>query len=249
LTTRTSRLVVALLCLSLPAGAAAATGSAERRMQTEHSIARIIASVAFGVVSDVFGKRDSETGVAVRDIFQVVKDIPALSIDGQPRTGFWAWAGAAYRVAGYALDRQHSGSVEYRYQLRVKGYAVSRRTEISDGCVTLTTSTGWTEMVPVGRQTKRIPIHVTIRIDATEADGNTTLVGRAWGVADTSDFRCRIVRSVAESTAAQQLESGLATALATIEREGIRFYRGGADIAPVLDAMRAGIELGRRLRR
>ena len=51
---RTSRLVAAVaLCLSLPTGTAAATGSAVCRMTTERRIPEIVVQVIAGAVSDV----------------------------------------------------------------------------------------------------------------------------------------------------------------------------------------------------
>ena len=53
MTLRTSKLVAVLLCLGLPVGAAAATGSAVCRMTTERRIPEIVVQVIAGAVSDV----------------------------------------------------------------------------------------------------------------------------------------------------------------------------------------------------
>jgi hypothetical protein len=226
-----------------------ASVSVQREIETNDTIAGIVAQVLWGAVEDAF-VRDAESkdcsGIraAGSDLLSSLR----LRIDGQPRTGFWSWAGAAYRVAGYALDRQSGGCVTYSYRLRVRGYDVRRHTEISDGRVTLTTSTGWTEMVPVLRSTKRILIYVSFVIAATERSGKTSLLGSATGWADCSEFDCRLVRSVAERTAATELRYGLGRFWLAAETTGRDWYAGGSELAPILDGLRAGFEMGRRLR-
>jgi hypothetical protein len=134
--------------------------------------------------------------------------------------------------------------VEYRYQLSVRGYAVSRCTEISDGCVTLTTSTGWVETVKIGRLTREIPINVTVVIEATEGVGRTRLHGYARGHADLAEFRCRLIRRFADKQAAAELDSGLATALLRIQTGGTELYEHGA--SDVLTIVRESIRIGSR---
>jgi hypothetical protein len=105
----------------------------------------------------------------------------------------------------------------------------------------------WTESVPVGRSTRRIPIHVRITIDATEGNRATLLVGTATGTADTRDFRCGFVRRIAERQAERALADGLAKCLRDIERGGRGYYAGGAEMTDVLDGIKIGIRLiGRR---
>jgi len=235
-----------------------ASGSAERSMTTDASIGRIVASVAWGAVNDAASQirvrrtveddaRGSRTAWA--RLQAVGLDKVALQIDGESRTGHRAWAKAVASVIGYIADCRKTGSVGYGYRLRVRGYDIRRTTVIQDGHVLLTTDAWWVEYVKVGRSTRRIPIHVTIRITAVENAGNTVLVGAGWGVADTSAFRCGIVRRIAEQQAAEQLDAGLANALATIERGGRQFYAGGAEIADVLDGINLGIKIAGRIRR
>jgi hypothetical protein len=251
---RTSRLVAAAiaLCLSLPMGAAAATGLAVRTMETDHSIARIIVSVTWGAVNDVIAR----DGTGVRGSGRILPWIKrvvgragiegprvALRIDGQPRTGFWAWAGAAYRVAGYATDRQHEGSVDLAYELEFRGYPIRTTTTIRNGFVGKTFSTAWTEIVPITKRlTREVPIHVCIVIRATETDGSTRIIGVGRGTADTSDFACRLVRRIAEREAGDELDRGLGRLWLVAETEGRKLYAAGA--SDVLDAVRDAIRIG-----
>jgi len=222
----------------------------QRSMKTEQRLPPIILRCLWGAVEDGL----SEGGFLRADQFdlgqaknRITEARIRLVIDGQPRTGI-AWLGAAYRVAGYALDTQHRGSVEYSYRLHIQGYSVSRNTRITDEHVTLTTYTGWVETVPILRSTKRIPIYVTFRINAFEAAGNTLLVGTGWGVADCSDFRCGLVRGIADQRAADELRKGIGDALDTVRRTGEGWYSGGAELGTILDRLRDTIELGRKVR-
>jgi hypothetical protein len=262
------------------------SGSAARTLETTDSIAGIVLQVAIGGVTDAIGRftavGNSEAAArnSSADIGRRLRKMePTLRIDGTERTGILAWAGAAYRVAGYALDRrdpirvderptanqgrrtgvfaddgagyaidrEHGGRVAYSYRVSVRGYDVRRHTEISDGRVTLTTSIGWVETVKVGRLTRRIPIHVSIEIRASEGttagDAVTSLVGTATGTADTSDFHCRLVRRIADKRAAAELESGLGRVLLVLETTGRGWYAAGA--SDVLDAVRT-IRIGER---
>jgi hypothetical protein len=87
-----------------------------------------------------------------------------------------------------------------------------------------------------------------IRADETGAESickTTLLVGTATGTADTSAFRCGLVRRIADKTAHRELDAGLADALREIERRGTEWYLGAAAIGPVLDAVRNAIDFGR----
>lgn len=229
----------------------AAPGSAVRTMESKRRIPEIVLQVIAGAVSDGLHGTDGRfSGLSGVGRF----GFSGLKIDGEQREGFWAWCGAAYRVAGYAASdgsevRRRGGSVEYSYQLTVRGYVVRRSTRIQDGHVLLTTSTGWVETVPIGRLTRRIPIRVTFTITALEIESGSVLRGLATGTADTGEFRCGIVRRIADQRASNELDSGLAEALGAIQREGIRYYQGAAELAPVLDEMRRAINFGRRIGR
>jgi len=216
-----------------------ATGSAHRSMVVEQEISGIVARVIFGGVKDVLGRRRLSSAGLLDG--SDLRSYPTLTIDNQPRTGWRSWGEAAVRVGTYAADLRHEGSVRYVYRVRVRGYDIRRETVIEDGCVLLVTDAWWVETVPVGRSTRKAPIHVTIRITATELDGRTALVGYASGHADTSDFRCGIIRRFAERQAASTLRIELQKALATIQREGTRMYLGSADIGPILDGIGAGM--------
>ena len=213
------------------------------------TIGGIVLQCVAGAVSDGLGRRDRSEAL---DYGSVLRSA-TLRIDGQPRTGWRAWAEAGWRVVGYALHRRvaghvsdsaYAGSVAYDYRLRIRGYDIRRSTEIADGHVLLTTSTGWTERVKIGRLTREIPIHVEIRIEATETGHRTYLVGVAAGRADTSDFRCRVVNRFADKRASDELNSGLAEALLRIQTGGERYYAGGA--SDVLTIVRASIRIGSR---
>lgn len=241
-----------------------ATGSAERRLETEQEIAGIVVRVVIGAIGDVFNSKTS--GLRPGGLLRMGQ-APTLTIDGQHRTGWRALGEAVLRVARYAANgtgevdgRGHrgtgeveriSGSVGYAYRLRIRGYDVRRATRIENGYVLLTTDAWWTEVVPVGRLTRRVPIHVVIVITATEhADGSTLLVGTATGTADTSDFSCGIVRRIAERKAAATLNSGLAAALASIQRKGTDWYHGADEYTAILDNIGNGVRtIGPRIGR
>lgn len=246
-----------------------ASGSAERSMTTEASIGRIVASVAWGAVSDVFSHRDS---VNVRPsptaMGRLVREAdPTLRIDGIERTGWRAWAEAGIRVARYVANetsetdrRGHrgdgeveriSGSVGYSYRLDVRGYGLRRETRITDGHVLLTTDAWWVETVQVTRRiSRRIPIHVQISIRADETDSRSTrIVGAATGTADTRDFRCGIVRRIAEQRAADTLRTELDRTLVGIQRRGTYYYHGADEISGILDGIGSGIRAIGKVRR
>lgn len=228
-----------------------ATGSASRSMETDDSIGRIVGQCIGGLVGDgtrIWQGNETSAKQKIEALVSGSQGFPQLTIDGQPREGLRAWGQAAWQVAGYVADRRSTGSVGYQYRLRVRGYDIRRETSISDGHVVLTTDAWWTESIPIGRQTKRIPIYVQIRIEAVERDGKTRLVGMADGTADTSDFSCWFVRRISERQAAEELDAGLRQSLATIQRTGMGLYASGDDIAGVLDAIDLGMKIG-RLRR
>jgi hypothetical protein len=126
--------------------------------------------------------------------------------------------------------------------------AVTTSTAVQDGYVCKTISTGWVEKVQIGRLTRRIPIHVSVSIRADEAgNGATRIVGTATGYADTSDFRCRLVRAYAERTAASDLREGLEQALLRIQRGGTELYLAG-DTGEVILILRSAVQIGRAVR-
>jgi hypothetical protein len=232
-----------------------ATGHAERAITVEdQQIAGIVARVIGRVVSDVRHQHEQrERGRDHAELFRTVSKIgPKLTIDGKPRTGWRSWAEAAVRIGAYAADCRDDGSVCYSYRLHVRGYLVRRATQIQDGRVILTTDAWWVETVPVlGRITRRVPIHVCITIRADEdSNGTTQIVGTVTGTANTSDFRCGLVRRIAERQASETLRIQLPAVLRTIQQRGTDYYLGSADLGPVLDgigeAMRGvGPRLGR----
>jgi hypothetical protein len=241
-------IVAAILVLS-------ASGHAERAVTVEdQQIAGIVARVIGGAVSDGLAQRTHGEDWSIARIYAAMEaaDI-RLTIDNQPRTGWKSWVEAVGRVARYAANGTskvdgsgHSGtraveripgSVGYSYRLRIRGYDVRRATQIQDGRVVLTTDAWWTEVVPVGRGTRRIPIHVTITITATERNQSTMLVGLATGTAGLADFRCGIIRRIAERQAAETLNRELSAALAGAERKATDLYLGSADLGPVLDGI------------
>jgi len=240
----------------------AATGSAVRTREVDDRIIGIVSQVAWGAVKDVLDAglgtmhtvRQTDDMERARTMLRVLSTI-SLWIDGQERAGIFAWAAAVNRVCGYVLDRNHAGSVEYGYSVHVRGYLVSRLTRIADDSVVLTTTTGWTEVVPITKRiTRRIPIHVSIEIRATESGifglenrRITHIRGVAMGAADTREFRCGLIRRIAEQRAADELDIGLAEALRTIDERGTGWYlaAGGDDLVTVL---RSVIQIGRRMR-
>jgi hypothetical protein len=225
-----------------------ASGSASRTAEYEQSIGGIVLQCIAGAISDGMDGRTHGSDWSLARINAAVEaaDI-RLRIDGQPRTGWRAWAEAVWRVVGYVGDRQHAGSVGYEYRVRLSGFDdVTTSTEIRDGRVVKIVNASWVEVVKIGRLTRRIPIHVSIEIRATESsDGVTRLVGTATGRADMRDFDCGLVRRFADKRASDELREGLDTALSTIQREGVAFYRGADAIAPVVERIRAGFDLGR----
>jgi hypothetical protein len=253
--------VLLMLALSLDVSAGESVDVTVRReVETNDKIAHIIARVAWGAVEDVFGKlaaignADASTRNSTADIGRILREMePELRIDGTERTGIWSWIGAAYRIAGYALDTQHSGSVGYSYWIRIRGYHVRRDTWITDEHVLLTTSTGWVERVPItSRIVREVPIYVRIRVDATETEGprcGTRILGTATGRAGLSDFECGIVRSIAARTAAEQLGIGLGRFGLDAETAARRWYAGGNEIGEILDDLQRAINFGRRVRR
>ena len=239
-----------------------ASGSATRSMTVDDSIAGIVLQAVTGGVRDVVlpvlrrGTIDGSRGMFgdVRSLHgRQWRELPirevALRIDGEPRTGWRAWGEAAIRVAAYAADWMEAGNVEYAYRVHIRDYRVSRHTEISDGRVILTTSTGWVETVQINRLTRRIPIHVRIVISARDSGmGVTEITGRATGMADTSEFHCRFVHSrIAEPRAEKELREGLADTLERIEQGGTELYLAG-DTGEVIEILRSAVRIGRAVR-
>ena len=248
-------LVLTLCLFAIVMRADAATGSAVRSAEYEQTISGIIARVALGGVKDVLA---SEGTVSIRRAIADyaggsgtsgfgVADV-RLTIDGRHVKGIAGVAHAINRVAGYALDSRSGGSVEYVYRLRIRGYDVRRSTRIENDHVVLTTSTGWTEVVPITKRiTREVPINVAIRIAATESGGHTRVVGTAYGAADTRQFKCSLVHRFAERMAGEKLSDGLTVALRTIQTGGERFYAAGA--SDVLDAIHRAVKIGKLVRR
>lgn len=231
-----------------------ASGSATRSLESEQSIAGIIAGVVAGGVKDAVGTGASVGDFEAKEVIarlQAVTRTASLAIDGEPRTGWRAWGEAAIRVAYYAVatDDRREGFVQYSYIINLREYSIQRRTAISDGCVTLTTDIWWTERVPVGRQVREIPIHVRVTIRADERDlRQTRIMGTATGHADTRDFRCPIVRRIAERQAAATLQVGLAEALHGIESTGRGWY-DAVELPDWLGRIGGGIRAVGRARR
>lgn len=228
---------------------AGATGEAQRSMVVEQDVAGIILRVGIGAISDVLtrdgtGLRGSR-GILSRA--ERIFDGAKLTIDGEPRTGWRAWIAAGSRVCAYAADCRHSGSVEYAYTLAVRQYSVRRHTEIRDGLVTLTTDIWWTERVEIGRLTREIPIHVRLTINAVERVGDTVLRGDVIGTADTDDFRCDLVRRIAERQAAATLDRELPRVLRAIEQRGRSWYAAG-EMPSIVSSIGDGIRAIGRLR-
>jgi len=244
-------LVAAILILG-------ASGSAERSMTTDASIGRIVASIAWGAVSDVVQIAKRRVGNDDRGMGGIPSPTGVhLQIDGTERTGWRAWAEAAWRVGGYVADARSDGSVGLSYRLRIRRYSIATSTAVSDGRVEKVIDAWWTDVVVIlvprflrwliGEQiVRRIPVHVSISIRADETSSESTrIVGTATGTADTSDFHCRGVRlRIAEPQATASLNAGLRNALAAIERGGRQFYAGGSEIADVLDKVKLGIKIG-----
>ena len=220
-----------------------ACGSASRTMTVDASIEQIVVRCVIGGVKDValqvlrrgtvdgFGSRFADMRSLSDQLTRV-----RLRIDGRERTGVFAWLAAAHRVAGYAIDRSEdrvqaskvhggSGSVEYSYRLRVRGFDIRRSTRISDGRVSLLTDV-YGRIGPRGELN-----HVSLVLRATESTtARTTITGSAMGET-TIGIRCRLVRRIAERAIADGLDREL---LARIQRGGIDLYRAGA----IVEAMK-----------
>lgn len=226
-----------------------ASGSATRSLESEQSIAGIVAGVVYGGVKDGLQLRKVH-GIAEVFTCPTLNSRPMLSIDSQPRTGWRAWGEAAIRVTYYAVaaDNRRKGSVQYSYVINLRKYCIQRRTTISDGCVTLTTDIQWTEQVDIGRLTREIPIYVRVVINANERSGGTVIVGTGTGTADTSDFQCFIVRRIAERQAAATLDRELPRVLRAIEQRGRSWYAAG-EMPSIVSSIGDGIRAIGRLRR
>ena len=198
----------------------ASTGSASRETTVPVSIERVLWGVICGGVRDVLlNSRSSRVRLRLPDVSV------SLRIDGTVRSGIAAWAGAAYRVAGYATDRRTDGSVEYGYRLRIRGFVVERRTRIADGCVVLTTDV-YGSIGPRGELT-----HVRLVLQGTEIGMDTRLRGSLTGWSRIGD-RCGLVRRIAERAISREL----AAVLADIETKGRGLYASG-DIHAVGNAL------------
>jgi hypothetical protein len=224
-----------------------ATGSAGRQVIVAPGIEQIVLQIGAGAALDLTRESDAEAllekirGRLMSGGFSP----PTLAIDGCQVDGLAAWKSAAKRVAGYALDREQDGSIEIRNAGQVRGMYVRRCYRIVDGRVTVTLDTAVVEY----SNGKRIPVAVRIVIDAHETAEGTVLTGRAYGDADLSAFRCRLVRRIASRVASGQVSAGLADTLRTIDRRGHAWYAAGDLLAlesELLKAVKQGVL--RRLR-
>ena len=209
-----------------------ACGSASRTMTVDASIEQIVVRVIVGGVKDVLRRWDMSAGRGID--WSVLRSVQ-LQIDGQPRTGVFAWTAAAARVAGYAVHRSGTesvagvrggvlrGSVEYTYRLRVRGFDIIRRTRIEDGRVSLLTDV-YGSIGPRGELH-----HVRLVLVASDMGNRTRIRGTATGWSRIGD-RCRLVGRIVGRVIARELDTQL---LGRIQRGGIDLYRAGA-IAEIL---------------
>jgi len=198
-------------------------GSASRTIEVEPSIGRIVVGLVIGGVKDVVLGGNYRSGKTSAGSFANRVSNAGLSIDGEARTGFYGWLAAAHRVAGYALDRRTSGSVEYGYRLSLRGLDIRRTTRIEDGRVSLLTDV-------YGRLGPRGELHhVSITIDAREHGSATTITGAIVGHSRIGQ-KCRLVNRIASHA----ISRGLADALLSIERGGIDLYRSADDVIEAL---------------
>jgi hypothetical protein len=192
-----------------------ATGQASRETTVPVGIERVLWGVVVGGVKDVL---ENATGSGERGFGALAKlETPRvrLAIDGQPQTG-WAWAEAAWRVAGYATDRRTDGSVCYEYGLRIRGYDVRRSTRIEDGSVVLTTDI-YGSLGPKGELYR-----VSLEIRAVETGHGTRIRGDVTGYSEIGK-RCRLVERVAGRIISREL----AAVLHDIETGGRALYASG----------------------
>lgn len=228
-----------------------ATGEARREVVVDQHVSGIVARVVIGAVSDGIQVAESAGGIQRKAKAAIsVLESAVLTIDGEPRTGWRAWGEAGWRVGAYAIDARHDGSVGLAYRLRIRRYNIATSTAVSDGSVVKQIDAWWTEVVPVGRSTREIPIHVSISIRADEVgSGTTRIVGTATGTADTSDFACGLVRRIAERKASETLDRELDRCLVGIQRKGTDLYHGADEYTNLLDGIGSGIRTIGRLRR
>lgn len=199
----------------LTLSAEAATGTATRSLETRESISRIVLEVANGGIQDGFRAR-----VQSKDVARAIREghgLPTLQIDGRPRTGPIAWLAACNRVAGYILDRNAAGSVEYSYRLRIRGLNVWRSTRIEDGHVLLTTDIS-------GPMAGGRLYYAKLLIVSTESQAGTTTISATAKASSHIGERCRIVRRIAEREISKGLDRQL---LAAIEAGGRRWHEAG----------------------
>jgi hypothetical protein len=226
-----------------------ATATAERRMVTTTSIEGIIWGVARGAVNDEIGVVADSCNARHAAVQRALPEV-TLSIDGRPRTGAAAWAEAVWRVICYvASEGGLPGDVGYGYGLQLAETNVQTTTAISDESVTKTIDVYWVESVKISdRITRRIPIYVSITIRATETGTETQIYGTGTGHADVRDFRCGVIRRIAERRAAAELDSGLRAALDAVESKARGYYSAGAmsaDSQQIVAAVRDAIRIGR----
>jgi hypothetical protein len=231
-----------------------ATASAQRRMEVDDSIRGILFKVGAGAFSDA---RLKEGGLFNGiDAVQLPTDF-ALLIDGTPRSGVRGWAEAFWRIGGFLTDLRTDGDIGYSYSLIYGRYHISTETKVFNDDVTKTFNVWWTESIEKPRFLKRrgdeyweVPIYVTIKVHANSNQETTILVGTATGRADTSDFRCRLIRNRrAEPEATVTLDEGLRRALRIIQEKGTEFYLLGAtDLGPILAEIGRGMKVIRVLR-
>jgi len=175
-----------------------------------------------GVQDVVVGRSHGKNWSAARIYAAVEKADIRLRIDGEPRAG-WAWGVAAARVAGYVLDRQSSGPVEYEYRLPIRDLDIRRATTIEDNRVSLVTDV----YGQIGPRGELYAIRLTI-VAVEGADG-TRITGVATGYSEIGR-RCRLVNRIASRVIADAMGREL---LATIQAGGTDWYRAGS-VAEVL---------------
>jgi hypothetical protein len=193
----------------------------------DETIAGVAAQVVRGALKEMLS-RPGRDALDLQNVLSAVRAAqPRVWIDGEEQDGFWGWVRAAYRVAGYAVNRRHEGSVRLTYRLTLEGYPLARESLYRDDLVALTTTTGWTEVVPVLRDVRRIPIAIQDVLLARQTAAGVVFAGTASGCAKLDDFRCRWIRGVAAGKTRDGLTDGLTELLETIEVRGAEFYHTG----------------------
>jgi hypothetical protein len=228
-------------------------GQASRETTVPVPITGVLWGVVVGGLQDVFdGGHETKRGldsIAPKQITLAIDGTertatPAGSglqrFSGSVRNGF-AWAEAAYRVSGYALDRADAGnvpdsadgSIEYAYRLRVRGFDIWRSTRISDGSVSTVTDIYGS----IGPNAELDRVRLALAGVENE-DGTTTITATMTGYS-TLGKRCWLLRWVADRRESlgrktplqdyigQQIGKAMSEALETMETRGRRLYTSG----------------------